>query len=255
MDLRQQPQRGLQAQRGSLSRETIADAALALIEEQGIEQLTMRALAGWLDRGTMTLYTHVRNRDDLLRAIVERLIAEMDIPAAVARVSNEVGAAGGWQEVLTATLGEYRRIAEQYPRAFELLALAPYDELPVAPHLVEVIGALERTGLAPADARTVLSVGDAFATGFLVVWVRTELGRATASGSRAGGAAAGAGAAGAAGAGAGAAGAGAAGAAGLATGARPGGFADLEALRAPHMFDVGVAAVVLGLESQLGPRA
>lgn len=155
--------------REPLSREVIAEAALRLAEGAGLEELTMRALAAELGAGTMTLYTHVRGRDDLLQAIVERLIAELDMPGVTAR------AGGHWREHLAGVLDAYESLAERFPRSFELLALAPYADGPVAPHLASAERALIAGGLRPSDARFALGTADAFATGFLVVRTRTAL--------------------------------------------------------------------------------
>lgn len=162
--------------RGSLDRRTVAATAIEVIEEHGIDSLTMRALASELDCGTMTLYSHVRNRDDLIVAILERLIEELDV------VANTSHPDDGWRDVLTRLFGAYRELGERHPRAFELLALAPYDAEPVASHLEGVLASLVRTGLSPDDARTVLAISDAFATGFLVVRARSTTRPGTATG-------------------------------------------------------------------------
>lgn len=157
------------ARRTGLTRAAIARAAIELVERDGVEELTMRRLAGELGAGTMTLYTHVRGRDDLLSAIVEQLIASLDMPGVVAR------AAGDWRALIEAVLGAYRELADRFPRSFELLALAPYADGPVAPHLASAERAFIAAGLAPTEARWVLGTADAFATGFLVVRVRTAI--------------------------------------------------------------------------------
>ncbi|SJN12889.1 Transcriptional regulator, TetR family [Leucobacter sp. 7(1)] len=153
--------------RGQLTRAVVADAAIAHIERSGIDQLTMRSLASELGAGTMTLYTHVRGRDDLLDAVVERLIAALDMAGVTTRTRDD------WRAHLEAVLDAYRALAERFPRSFELLALAPYAEGAVAPHLAGAERALAEAGLGAENARAVLGVADAFATGFLVVRART----------------------------------------------------------------------------------
>lgn len=49
-----------------LSRETIVQAALELLDEVGIDGLTVRALAGRLGVRAPTLYWHVKNKQELL---------------------------------------------------------------------------------------------------------------------------------------------------------------------------------------------
>ena len=50
----------------------ILDMALALVEAEGAEALTMRRLAGEVGVATTTIYWHVGNRDDLVTAVVRR---------------------------------------------------------------------------------------------------------------------------------------------------------------------------------------
>ena len=67
--------------RKPLSRERILDTALALVDEEGIEALSMRklgqALGGY---EAMSLYNHVANKDDLLDGILDLVLAEMEPP-------------------------------------------------------------------------------------------------------------------------------------------------------------------------------
>ena len=144
----------------------MAEAAVALIEREGVERLTMRARAGELDCGTMTLYTHVRNREDLFAAVIEELIEGLDVPAVVARPHRS------WQDLLRDMHRAYRDIAGRFPRSFELLALAPYDLQPVTPHLDGIVASLEAFGLDYEQALTALRVSDSFATGHLLVHAR-----------------------------------------------------------------------------------
>jgi AcrR family transcriptional regulator len=64
----------------ALSRESVAAAALALADSEGFAALTMRRLAQELGVGTMTLYGYVRDKDDLVDAMVDVAVAEISIP-------------------------------------------------------------------------------------------------------------------------------------------------------------------------------
>lgn len=68
------------APRGSLTRDRIVDAALELIDADGTEALSMPKIARHLGVGVMSLYTHVDNKDDLLDAIVERVLFSLQPP-------------------------------------------------------------------------------------------------------------------------------------------------------------------------------
>jgi AcrR family transcriptional regulator len=63
-----------------LSRERVLDAAIALADEGGIESLTMRKLAKELGVEAMSLYNHVASKGDLVDAIVDRVVGEIELP-------------------------------------------------------------------------------------------------------------------------------------------------------------------------------
>ena len=61
----------------TLTKPRIIDAALAVIDEHGLDGLTMRALADHLEVTATALYYHFAGRDELLQAIVERQTAKL----------------------------------------------------------------------------------------------------------------------------------------------------------------------------------
>ncbi|MFE7660416.1 MULTISPECIES: TetR/AcrR family transcriptional regulator [Streptomyces] len=73
-----------------------AETALRLLDESGLESLTMRRLADAMGVQAGALYRYFATKQDLLTAMAERMLA--DIPASAA---NGPGAAGDWSERLT----------------------------------------------------------------------------------------------------------------------------------------------------------
>jgi len=67
---------------GSISREQVIVAAMALVTAEGYQQLTIRRLAAQLGVAPMSLYRHVRDKDDLLTEVVDRLLADIWRPSA-----------------------------------------------------------------------------------------------------------------------------------------------------------------------------
>ncbi|HXJ33048.1 MAG TPA: TetR family transcriptional regulator [Candidatus Eisenbacteria bacterium] len=65
-----------------LTRERIVEVGLRLLAERGVEGLNMRALADALGTAPMSLYRHVRSKDDLVTAIVAQVLdrLELEIP-------------------------------------------------------------------------------------------------------------------------------------------------------------------------------
>jgi AcrR family transcriptional regulator len=64
-----------------LSRDRILRAALDLVDEQGIDSLTMRLLGQRLGFEAMSLYNHVTNKDDVLDGILDLVLDESEPPS------------------------------------------------------------------------------------------------------------------------------------------------------------------------------
>jgi AcrR family transcriptional regulator len=62
-----------------LSRERIVDTALALVDAEGLDALSMRRLGAELGMDPMAVYYYVPNKAALLDAVVEAVMAEIDL--------------------------------------------------------------------------------------------------------------------------------------------------------------------------------
>jgi TetR/AcrR family transcriptional regulator, tetracycline repressor protein len=60
-----------------LTQDDVVDAALRIVEEYGVEALTMRRLADEIGAAVTAIYHHVGNRDVLIDLLVDRLMADM----------------------------------------------------------------------------------------------------------------------------------------------------------------------------------
>src|SRR5947208_6216358 len=126
--------------RQPLSRERVLDAAIALADRDGLDALSMRKLAQALGVEAMSLYNHVANKGDLVDAMVDRVIAEIELPD------------GDWEDAV-------RRCAISAHAAFVCHrwacepAMSP-SRLPSEPnarmHYMEwLLGQLRRAGFSP----------------------------------------------------------------------------------------------------------
>lgn len=70
--------------RPPLSRERVLEAAIGLADEQGIQSFTMRRLAQELGVEAMTLYYYVANKDEILSAMVDTVVSEIEMSPAEA---------------------------------------------------------------------------------------------------------------------------------------------------------------------------
>jgi len=106
--------------RPALTREQILTAAVAIIDAEGVEALTMRRLGQALDRDPMAIYRHTPDKDALLDGVVEHVAAELITPREPDSNGN-----GDWEAVLRRTAHTFRRVALAHPRALPLLLTRP----------------------------------------------------------------------------------------------------------------------------------
>ena len=67
--------------RAPLNRDRVLRAAVELADEGGTGALTMQQIGRRLGVEAMSLYRHVRNKDDILDGIVDLVFAEIELPA------------------------------------------------------------------------------------------------------------------------------------------------------------------------------
>jgi AcrR family transcriptional regulator len=133
--------RGRASEREPLSRQQIVAAAIRLIDEDGLDELSMRRLGQELGSGATSLYWHVRSKEDLLLLVVDEIAGEIN-------GLYEARAAGTWQDHARTFARAVREVvAHEHPRAAILfvrrMALGPN----VLRGMDELLGALRRGGL------------------------------------------------------------------------------------------------------------
>jgi AcrR family transcriptional regulator len=92
--------------RRTLDRELIERTALAIIDDVGLDELSMRRLGKELGVEAMSLYHHFPSKAHLLDALLERLVLTLPIP----------GPELAWRERMELTCRAYRALAAKYPR-------------------------------------------------------------------------------------------------------------------------------------------
>ena len=95
--------------RGALNPDRIVEAALELIDSEGLAAMSARQLAARLGCKAMSLYNHIASMDDLFDGIVDRLLAS------ALRSAQPEGD-------IMAGASAYLRLAEKHPDAFILVA-------------------------------------------------------------------------------------------------------------------------------------
>jgi TetR/AcrR family tetracycline transcriptional repressor len=130
------------AKRQPLDQAQIVRAALALLDEVGLDELTMRRLAERLGVKAASLYRHVRNKEELLALLGDEISGEIPFAAE----------AGSWRNQLVEMAWNVRRGLLAHRDAARVLASTP----PVGPRRLKLIEAVLRTlragGLNERDA-------------------------------------------------------------------------------------------------------
>lgn len=140
--------------REPLSRERIVEQAIALVESEGEEALTMRRLGSALGVQAMSLYHHVGSRDELTEAIAARLFE----PA------HDLDLGTDWRDAADRFAHTLRQMAIGHPRAFRLVGLRPLDAPRAAAQ--RLLSVFEDAGLERANAFALYRALASFARGY-----------------------------------------------------------------------------------------
>ena len=102
---------------GSLTRQRVLEAALQLIDRDGLEGFSMRKLGAMLGVEAMSLYNHVENKGALFDGVIEVLVLQAaypEMPDATPR------------DELWAYIHALRDVLRAHPRALPLVATNPF---------------------------------------------------------------------------------------------------------------------------------
>jgi AcrR family transcriptional regulator len=152
------------ARRGRPPRHSAADvvrAGVALADAEGLAAVTMRAVAARLGAPVMSLYSYVPDKPALVQAMVEQVSVSLDLPALT----------GDWRRDLAGTGRAQRSLLHRHPWLIDAISHRRPPGPGTLAYLEHVLGALEPTGLSPAERLVVGSL----LTGFVVNVVRSEL--------------------------------------------------------------------------------
>lgn len=136
--------------RTPLDRQRVLTAALAIVDAEGLDALSMRRLGAELGVEAMSLYKHVANKDALLDGLVEQLWTE---------VGAEAPEGGDWADQLRAFARGIRSMMRRHPQAASLL----FSRCVLAPQLLEsqasLLDVLRGAGFdEPGAGRTIRSL-------------------------------------------------------------------------------------------------
>src|SRR5262245_58757696 len=129
----------------SLTEDQIAHAALSVIEEDGLDALSMRTVAERLSVGTMSLYRYVESREQLEAGVVSLVFRSVDLTPPKR---------GSWQRRATALVERMREAVRKHPATVALLMSRGHAAAPVLEWIEALLGVLRDAGFA-GDERVI----------------------------------------------------------------------------------------------------
>jgi AcrR family transcriptional regulator len=129
-----------------LTRERIVDAAIEIADADGLSALSMARLAERLGCGTMSLYRHVANKDEL----VVLMLSKAAQPAPVSRRRD-------WRKTLSAWADALWEIYHRHPWILQAAASGPPADPGQLAWLNNGLAALGSTGLSERDKLTAVT--------------------------------------------------------------------------------------------------
>jgi AcrR family transcriptional regulator len=140
-----------------LSREVIVHAAMAYVDEHDLGTLSTRGLAAQLGVTPMALYRYVRNKDELLDAVVEELLARIRLPR---RSGTD------WRRWLEAIAQSLRRLFVEHPVAISAFARGPVTTPTARRRLEQSVEMLTAAGFTPDEAVKAYAAVHTYTVGF-----------------------------------------------------------------------------------------
>jgi len=142
---------------GTISREEIVAAAAAVVTAGGYEEMSIRSLAASLGVAPMSLYRHIRDKDDLLAEVTDRLLADAWRPAA---------AEDDWQPWVIEAASRLRDFLVSQPAALHVYLGHPVVSPAAVERMNAMMSVLRQAGLSEEAARSAYGALHTYTIGF-----------------------------------------------------------------------------------------
>jgi len=141
--------------RQGLNKRKVLEAALAVVDAGGIEELTMRRLGQELGVEAPSLYKHTGGKPDILDGIVELVYEEIDFGEA----------SGAFRERVRSYSNAFRRALLRHPNVLPLIAMRPVTGEGTIALVETALDEMRRLGFPPSEGRKYLNVAVSFIVG------------------------------------------------------------------------------------------
>jgi AcrR family transcriptional regulator len=141
--------------RSGLTVDSIVETAIALADEQGLAELSMRAIARRLGVGAMSLYTHVPSKSELIDLMVDTVWSEVATP---------VSTGNGWRADLERIARDRFELCLRHPWLVYLVETRPV----IGPNILAawevILRPLDGIGLTESEMERITTLIDGFVT-------------------------------------------------------------------------------------------
>jgi AcrR family transcriptional regulator len=147
--------------REPLTRDRVIEAALRIMDAEGLEAVTMRRIGRELGVEAMSLYNHVRDKDDILDGISDAVMSQFEVPSPTK----------DWSKDVRAMAREWRRLLGLHPAVMELLAERhkPLEGMHAYRPMDGALEVLHRAGLEPREATQAFNAMGGYIMGFVMM--------------------------------------------------------------------------------------
>lgn len=154
--------------RKPLTRERIFDAALCLMDSEGLEGVTMRRVGHELGVEAMSLYNHVRDKEDILFGVVETVMAEFEFPEPHR----------DWREEGRRTARAWRALLKAHPNVMALMShqRKPMTSVSALRPTEHALTILHRAGLSGAETVRAFRAFGGYIQGFVLAEIANMFG-------------------------------------------------------------------------------
>ncbi|CAL9604294.1 Tetracycline repressor protein class A from transposon 1721 [Streptomyces sp. enrichment culture] len=150
-----------------LSRTTVAEAALRLLNEKGLEKLTLRAIAAELDVKAPALYWHFKNKQELIDEMATEMVRRMTAGDA-GHEPEAAGPAGPpWRDQLLAANRALRRALLSYRDGARVFSGSRFSGTDHAEHVDAQLRILVEAGFELPQAVRTLTTAFLYTLGFV----------------------------------------------------------------------------------------
>lgn len=144
--------------RPALTRDRIVEAAVRVADRGGLAQVSMRNVGRELGVEAMSLYHHIKGKDDLLDALADWIFTRIALP----------GLDDPWRPAMTERAASARATLGGHPWALGLIESRRDAGPALLRHHDTVLGCLRRNGFSVALAAHAFSALDAYVYGFVL---------------------------------------------------------------------------------------